>query len=1397
MTANAEGSVDIVLDANGAPVMKAIDNALARMKDIQRITSTIVENAKKASLEFNKATNSQLKGFEKALARVESLEKAMQRLGRQPINQANSDRLFAGQIANVAKFNIGLKDAATAAQAFQGRLNDMDRRLVQMGNSGNVSGGLLSRRLGLEQAQKDFIGVQREMERVDRAARRAGITADKSGYINAETALFGALRNQKVNLGPELAQLNRAADEYIAAVKAEQARIRKAAAEGAAPVNPVTPTPKGKPSLFGATGLAGVVTRTAAYGGAAAAIFGAISTFKTGIDEAIKFDDTLHQISGVAGLTATQMAELGDTIQGVAEHSKFARQEIAEASVVLAQAGFSADDISKSLEAINNLAAASGSSFKEVTDVMTSAIGAFQLNAQGATQIADQLTAALNMTKLNIQQVALGIQYAGAAAYENNMTFQDLTATFAALAQAGIRSGSTMGTGVRQLLTDLLTPSKKMVEEMKKVGLTMDDINVKTLGLMGVIKKMSESGFTAGSAFKGLEVRAAAAYLALVNQQDVALKVAQAQTLMRGSTDAAAKATGSLAAQWQIYKNQLNNTFTDQMGPVARFFTNILKWSNDLIPKRREMAGVEAQLTEKYKGQADAQEKVFAGMEEYRMNRETLLTQEQQFADAIEATNTANNRAHDIFEKESQILDSVNTALTRVSVKKQILMHDSVALATETVNLENQFQGLAAMLGNTALSYDSLTAALLRYQSAQLGQKMAAATQMVNTEDANIRQGALKGQTYLNDIRQSGLMGHLPKDIQDAILRAAGSQGVSRTSAIAMVQDFMGGKRGASLNPNERRMLSGFASGTGFLELSLQGRANAVLERDTAGRLLGSEGQKLMGDIQGISSVAGGRKVMKDLTRRMNGAKTAASKNALGQLLMMASQKTNMIEPPSPPDVKAKKAKSGVAAEHAQDRRNLDIAKEALKASESDLSNSIKDVAKYPQGGVSDDNGAITITKGEDHLTSGRLKKNLDEVSDKLDQWVADRMKLAAAQIDRDDMGGLDAAHFMEQVKREIAEKKETTARETAEALGKALDVMVKATEDVAALAQQKIDQELAMSEARLKSLDRASARGAFVPDYVRNHYERLQAGAQDKHDRSQIDINNTQIAGLTSDLKVFQDASDQFAVDHPGMAKQLSPFYDKVRDIRREIAGLSNDNATLKASFQDLIPQDLGTSMDMMLEQWKEAHGLNMTLNQDLTDMAGKGLDAAYQAMTGFFTDIISGAKSVKAAFGDMVKGILQAMEQLVAEFIAKKIFQFILSALGGGDPGADSIGYIWNGGEAVKGAWGGEHIQGPVEGRDSVHRMLAPGEFVMRKAAVRSVGVANMRKINEMGANALQAHGMPQAAPVNQQVAVYVVKEDQKPQMGPKDVLVAVHDDILKNGQTKKLIKLVSQGG
>lgn len=74
-------------------------------------------------------------------------------------------------------------------------------------------------------------------------------------------------------------------------------------------------------------------------------------------------------------------------------------------------------------------------------------------------------------------------------------------------------------------------------------------------------------------------------------------------------------------------------------------------------------------------------------------------------------------------------------------------------------------------------------------------------------------------------------------------------------------------------------------------------------------------------------------------------------------------------------------------------------------------------------------------------------------------------------------------------------------------------------------------------------------------------------------------------------------------------------------------------------------------------------------------------------------------------------------------------------------------------------------------------------------------------MNAINRHGAKGLARMGavgtnLTSISAPRQETNVYVVQEKQRPPLGKNDILVAVHEDILQDGVTKKLVKQVAQG-
>jgi TP901 family phage tail tape measure protein len=269
----------------------------------------------------------------------------------------------------------------------------------------------------------------------------------------------------------------------------------------------------------------------------------------------VELDKAFTQLQAIASATDEEMVKLSSSIVDASKETKFSAVEVANAAVILSQAGFSVSEIQNSIGAVTKLATATGSTLEESVDLATSVVSVFNLRAEEMGNVANITTAALNLTKLTVDKLALGIQYAGNVAADSGVGFTELAAVMGQFADSGVRSGSTLGTGIRQLIIDLSNPSEKLTARLKQLGLTVNDVNVKTNGLTGVLKNLRAAGFTSADALETIEVRAAAAFTA------IARGVGEIEELQQAFlyTDAAARANevqlDSLSAKFDRFKN--------------------------------------------------------------------------------------------------------------------------------------------------------------------------------------------------------------------------------------------------------------------------------------------------------------------------------------------------------------------------------------------------------------------------------------------------------------------------------------------------------------------------------------------------------------------------------------------------------------------------------------------------------------------------------------------------------------------------------------------------------------------------------------------------------------------------------------------------------------------------
>jgi TP901 family phage tail tape measure protein len=157
-----------------------------------------------------------------------------------------------------------------------------------------------------------------------------------------------------------------------------------------------------------------------------------------------------------------------------------------------------------------------------VTDLLTTAIRAFNLESFQAGQVSDIMANAINKSKLTVDKLRIAFNYVGPAAYAVGAELEEVAAAMMTLANSGLRA-STIGTGLRQVFSRLVAPSAKLREAFEEHGISLEDLNVKVHGFVGVMHNLSEvfvdaesGAIDAQKAFELFGLRGANSVLALM-----------------------------------------------------------------------------------------------------------------------------------------------------------------------------------------------------------------------------------------------------------------------------------------------------------------------------------------------------------------------------------------------------------------------------------------------------------------------------------------------------------------------------------------------------------------------------------------------------------------------------------------------------------------------------------------------------------------------------------------------------------------------------------------------------------------------------------------------------------------------------------------------------------------
>ena len=302
----------------------------------------------------------------------------------------------------------------------------------------------------------------------------------------------------------------------------------------------------------------------------------------------VGLNKSFKELQAILALTNNDMAKLSGELITVSELTKFDALEVVDTSIILGQAGLNKEQIVRSIEGITLFATAIGTDLKSAVDLATSTMGVYNIEASRMPEIVDKLTISINKSKLNMDKLSLGIQYAGNIAEQSNVSFEDTVAALAAMANSGVKSGSTLGTGLRQILITLQKPSEGFKKKMRELGIQMDQLDLKTHSLTDVMATLSGAGFTVVDAMQTMEVRAAAAFGAYANNIDTAREITEQMQHGGAASQANAIQMEALANQWARFASVAKSIFYDALSPMVELLSSALTITTDWLVSLKE-----------------------------------------------------------------------------------------------------------------------------------------------------------------------------------------------------------------------------------------------------------------------------------------------------------------------------------------------------------------------------------------------------------------------------------------------------------------------------------------------------------------------------------------------------------------------------------------------------------------------------------------------------------------------------------------------------------------------------------------------------------------------------------------------------------------------------------------
>jgi len=337
-----------------------------------------------------------------------------------------------------------------------------------------------------------------------------------------------------------------------------------------------------------------MVAGGAAVGSAYAATAVAVSSLNTASD----FEAQMAKVGAKTEASRAEMKALNDEALKLGASSSLSASQVAVAMDELGAKGFDANKIIAAMPGLIAATEASGEDLTLVSNVVTSAINSYGMQASEATRVADVMAMSANKTAAGVGDLGYAFKYAAPVANTLGIKLEELAASTGLLVDKGL-AGEQAGTALRMSLIRLSKPPAEAEAALKELNITATDSKGKFKSLATLAKdwekataKLSETQKVQYAATI-FGVEASTAMLSLFSTGPE--KINEMTTALEKSGGAASKAAEIMKDNYAGSKEQMLGAFESAQIAFATPSLNVLKETFDGIASLIEnnMGGIE------------------------------------------------------------------------------------------------------------------------------------------------------------------------------------------------------------------------------------------------------------------------------------------------------------------------------------------------------------------------------------------------------------------------------------------------------------------------------------------------------------------------------------------------------------------------------------------------------------------------------------------------------------------------------------------------------------------------------------------------------------------------------------------------------------------------------------